>query len=414
MDFPGLVGLLPLLSIAYIVWNWINGFRRRERRLRSLIKKSNEKNADLKKKESSLSNKIRNLQEETKEIRDIKKIASEAEASNKAAKELVARTLEAAGGRLTPLAHALSALNDPETDRIWSHLVKKKNPAPKAAEIVAESRRAAKKAEKLFSESLARAELYEQIAPWLSDYVDIPVQDYLVGFLESPSNDELSENSVSKDPVKDFLTRDEWARLPDLEKNQMALDRYLSRKKKNLWEVGIDYERYCGWVYEDQGWSVEYHGATQGKEDLGIDLICKKKNKVEIVQCKRLSKVKGIPLRENVVAQIFGSTRVWRTRNNINLEDITPVIITSYELSSEAKAFAEELGVRYEEHTSLKEYPRIKCNISASGEKIYHLPMDQQYDNVKIDKAGESFAMTVSEAENMGFRRAFRWKGGVE
>ena len=33
----------------------------------------------------------------------------------------------------------------------------------------------------------------------------------------------------------------------------------------------------------------------------------------------------------------------------------------------------------------LKSYPMIKCNISPKdGEKIYHLPMDQQYDRVVI------------------------------
>ena len=52
----------------------------------------------------------------------------------------------------------------------------------------------------------------------------------------------------------------------------------------------------------------------------------------------------------------------------------------------------------------------IKCNINrTTKEKIYHLPFDQQYDNVKIDDVGEFFAMTVQEAEDAGFRRAKRW-----
>ena len=53
----------------------------------------------------------------------------------------------------------------------------------------------------------------------------------------------------------------------------------------------------------------------------------------------------------------------------------------------------------------------IKCNINEKNNgKIYHLPFDQQYDNVKIDKEGEFFAMTVQEAEEAGFRRAKRWR----
>ena len=62
------------------------------------------------------------------------------------------------------------------------------------------------------------------------------------------------------------------------------------------------------------------------------------------------------------------------------------------------------------------QFPRIKCNIGrdeyGAVTKIYHLPMDQQYDNVIIEPdKGEFFAMTVLEAENAGFRRAYKWYG---
>ena len=59
-------------------------------------------------------------------------------------------------------------------------------------------------------------------------------------------------------------------------------------------------------------------------------------------------------------------------------------------------------------------YPCIKCNISISGEKIYHLPFDQQYDKVKINGRGECYVGTILEAEKKGFRRAFRWKGNKD
>lgn len=62
-------------------------------------------------------------------------------------------------------------------------------------------------------------------------------------------------------------------------------------------------------------------------------------------------------------------------------------------------------------HYLIEDYPLIKCNISqGTGEKIYHLPFDQQYDKVIIDThRGEMYAFTVKEAEKNGFRRAFRW-----
>ncbi len=60
----------------------------------------------------------------------------------------------------------------------------------------------------------------------------------------------------------------------------------------------------------------------------------------------------------------------------------------------------------------LEEYPRIKCNVGRdSGERIYHLPFDQQYDNTVIEpERDEMWAMTVADAEEAGFRRAWRWR----
>jgi hypothetical protein len=56
------------------------------------------------------------------------------------------------------------------------------------------------------------------------------------------------------------------------------------------------------------------------------------------------------------------------------------------------------------------DFPRIKCNINrTTGEQIYHLPFDQQYDAAVVDCAkGECYAFTVKEAEEKGFRRAKR------
>ena len=90
-----------------------------------------------------------------------------------------------------------------------------------------------------------------------------------------------------------------------------------------------------------------------------------------------------------------------------------PLFISSTSLSDVAKSFSDKLHVTYVENFQFKEFPRIKCNLGHGefGEqtKIYHLPMDQQYDSVVIDKPGEFLAFTVEEAEKKGFRRAYRW-----
>jgi hypothetical protein len=89
---------------------------------------------------------------------------------------------------------------------------------------------------------------------------------------------------------------------------------------------------------------------------------------------------------------------------------IKAYFVTSTALSETAKKFAEYLGVSYKESLPLGDYPRIKCNINHStGERIYHLPFDQQYNRTTIThKTGERYAYTVAEAEEKGFRRARR------
>ena len=58
-------------------------------------------------------------------------------------------------------------------------------------------------------------------------------------------------------------------------------------------------------------------------------------------------------------------------------------------------------------------YPSVKCNVARrTGNKIFHLPFDQQYDTVLIEEERlECYVKTVSEAEALGFRHAYRWKG---
>ena len=90
------------------------------------------------------------------------------------------------------------------------------------------------------------------------------------------------------------------------------------------------------------------------------------------------------------------------------------VLVTNIQLSDMAKRMADYLDVQYVENFEKGDYPCIKCNIGHDKDGdtyIYHLPFDQQYDATKIDKPGEFFAMTVKEAEDKGFRRAFKWFG---
>ena len=87
------------------------------------------------------------------------------------------------------------------------------------------------------------------------------------------------------------------------------------------------------------------------------------------------------------------------------------ILYTSTSVSNEAKKDAEKIGIEIKENFELTEYPKIKCNISTTGEKIYHMPFDLHYDKVFIKpKDGDMYAWTTEEAELFGFRHAHRWQ----
>lgn len=312
---------------------------------------------------------------------------------------------------LPSLARWADAVQEEQDEILTQYLATKKHPARKASEEVREAKAECRAAKKDFNLLLNRLEFYESLAPWLVEYDGYTVIELLQSMKEERKLH--TSGNVDDDPITRYVPRSEWKNLSESARNQLALDRYLDqRRKKGLWSVGIDYERYIGYLFEQDGYAVEYHGATKGKTDLGIDLICKRGSITLIVQCKRLSELKQIPVRENIVAQVFGAAEYYKMEHQLSGK-VRPVLITSYVLSDTARQFAKHLNVGIEEWKKFNAYPTIKCNVSTrSREKIYHLPMDLQYDNVIIgDQDGEFFARTVKEAEAAGFRRAYTWKG---
>lgn len=230
------------------------------------------------------------------------------------------------------------------------------------------------------------------------------LQDFIETVSDKPSDDE---------PVPPF-TKEKWKTaketLSSTEYNQMKLDYYVSHQKSK-WAIGRDYELYVGYKYTLQGFKVEYYGSYYKLEDLGRDLIVKRNGEVGIIQCKYWSSKKTI--HEKHIAQLYGTVVSYTIENVLPTSTVHGIFITNISLSPMAKKFAEYLGIKYKENYDIGDFPRIKCNIGKDEfgieTKIYHLPTDQQYDNVKIEKEGECFAFTVAEAEQKGFRHAYRW-----
>ena len=311
------------------------------------------------------------------------------------------------------------ALKDGELEK---YLKYKKHPAYTAAEnvkIIKNEKRELVKENKIISYKI---NYFEKLFPWLSELIaedeneEIPVR----------IDDSNLENDNNEDRVKNYLTQEEYKKLPSVERNQMALDRYLKNRNKSKWAIGRDYEMYVGYLYEQKGYSIEYKGIIDGFEDLGRDIIATKDDGVCIIQCKRWAQYKEI--HEKHIFQLFGTTMEYWIKNFkncrkpksfeefakfLNENKLRPIFFTSTNLSDKAKEMANALSVEIIENEPLGEFPRIKCNINTDEfgrqTKIYHLPMDQQYDRTVIgNRAGEFYAFTVKKAEDAGFRRAFK------
>lgn len=281
----------------------------------------------------------------------------------------------------------------------------KDRPAPQAADAVREMSGARRRGEKRAKILEYKLNYYESLFPWLEDLTGEDVDDLLIAVTEG----DREEGEEPEDPAKHWLTDAEYANLSPGEKFQVSLDRYWNRRKRP-WEIGRDYERYVGYLYEKRGANVYYQGIVEGFEDLGRDLVASTDGSVEIVQCKNWSKTKTI--HEKHIFQLFGTVTAYRIDHSD--ESASGTFCTSTSLSDRAKQFADMLEIKYVENFPLERYPCVKCNVSMRGqEKIFHLPFDQQYDRTIIEEERlERYVETVAEAEALGFRRAFRWRGG--
>jgi hypothetical protein len=320
------------------------------------------------------------------------------------------------------LADAISQYYEFRDLKIADFLESKLRPAVSSAERVKELAHEKREFQKKFILTRNLIKYYEALFPWLPDFVGEDIDELLVQAFQQT---ETEENEF--DPVRTYLTHGEYEKLSPTERNQRALDRYWS-KKKTSWQVGKDYERYVGYLYEQKGYFVYYQGIEKGFEDLGRDLICKKDNQVIIVQCKYWREDRTI--HEKHINQLFGTTVEYfikhvdsQSRPQIDFfptmlknKQITAAFVTSASLSETARDFAAILEVKVVDHFPFKEYPSIKCNVShRDGTKIYHLPFDQQYDRTTIEEErNECYVLTVAEAEKLGFRRAWRWRGNKE
>lgn len=290
------------------------------------------------------------------------------------------------------------------------YLRHKPRPAKVAADKVREMRETLAENVAECKQMLYKYEFLLSVFPELHDYLEdeealIAISDYST----------ISEFNDNRDRVLDWISENDYRTMSVDERNQLALDRYKNRTKSN-WEIGIEYELYVGYLLREgkHPFNGKYHvlqyGELNGLSDLGRDIIAERaeldgRRTILIIQCKRWSEKKVV--HENAICQLYGTMVEYkiRHRNYINCK-FTPVFISTTDLSDMAKEFANYLGVVVY-IISMGEYPMIKCNING-GEKIYHLPFDQQYHRTEIKNDGEFYASTIKEATSRGFRRAMK------
>lgn len=286
----------------------------------------------------------------------------------------------------------------------------KPRPAERAADKVKEIRTLFNRNLSECKQILYKYEFLLSVFPELKEYVED--EKTLLSLSEYENIDDINDK---RDRVKDWLSKDEYYRLTENQRNQLALDRYKNRRKTN-WEIGIEYELYIGYLLREgkppfnRIFHVIQFGELNGLNDLGRDIIAEKSNldgtrDIYVIQCKRWAENRLV--HENAICQLFGTTIEYKIkhRHYINCNFI-PVFITTTELSNMAIEFARVLNVKVYK-CPMGDYPMIKCNINGY-DKIYHLPFDQQYHNTLIKDEGEFYAMTVKEATDKGFRRAMK------
>jgi hypothetical protein len=240
------IGLVVAILMAWYSSSIASGERAEKLKLRADLSKERNEFSEFQKKRD-------------REVLEIRETFSQTTARKDFLVEGLTKILEQRKSQFPWLASAFADLSVLTAERDAKFLESKKHPAKKAAEEVREHALRRREAEKKFRILNYRTEYYETLFPWIVDYVGDDVPDYAVDVSGS-------ENEAADDPASNWLTKAEYERLSSAEKYQKALDNWAKRKKSN-WEVGRDYERYVGYLYETMGYEVEF---TAQSRDLRI------------------------------------------------------------------------------------------------------------------------------------------------
>lgn len=191
---------------------------------------------------------------------------------------------------------------------------------------------------------------------------------------------------------------------------QSRFDKWLfaveNARAENKWKYGRDYERYVGYLFEREGFSVIFNGATLGSSDGGIDLFCFKSGIVYPIQCKRWKNQVGV---EEIYkfAEAVESFKRNRSAYPIPLiySKVMPLFYSTngYTAEAERTASSKNITCQVQKFNSIREYPAVKCT-ALNGRKVYYLPFDRDFDSIRVGVyRGGCYKFSVLEAEQAGY-----------
>jgi hypothetical protein len=162
--------------------------------------------------------------------------------------------------------------------------------------------------------------------------------------------------------------------------------------------IGQLFESYIAYLYSSKGFIV-----NSTTKYAPYDLVCKKGNKVILIQCKNWRPSRLI--RSNIIYHMRGALDYYKIHNKN--QQVIGLLVSTHEITEDARNIADEMLLKHEVIPMDYNFPQVKCNISVEGKKRYFLPWSIQYKLVSIDlNKGEFYANSVKEAVESGFIRA--------
>lgn len=288
----------------------------------------------------------------------------------------------------------------------YSKIINAKNPFDYVAHLRAHALEHIKEYEGKKVDELAELFKYQYKFEYL-----LSIYPELRKFKDDDAYIKYKEEEDERCSVKNWLSEEEYKELSEVEREQLAVDRYIKQEyyQWSDWEKGRNYEIYCAYKLFNEGYDIIQEGLNKKLEDGGRDIIAThhKTGKILIVQCKNWGDHSQI--RENLVFQLYGSFVQWKIDNEDKIRgvEVEPWLYITCDLSPEAIKCANLLGVNVR-RLPMDRFPPIKCNVNHNtGQKIYHLPFDRHYDQVKINAKGKGYKFSIAEAIKEGFRRAY-------